>query len=106
MPTREQVYDEAEKLKDSGNLVEAAAKLENLAAEEPDFALAHSALAVIYGRLGRHDLAIRHGLRVCELEPNDAFSFTAMSVTFVRAGRIPEAEDYKARAAMVQSRRA
>ena len=40
---------------------------------------------MLYGKLGRHDDAIRHGLKVCELEPKDPFSFTAMSVTFQRA---------------------
>jgi hypothetical protein len=60
-------------------------------------------MAVIYGRLGRHDEAIRHGLRVCELDPDEPFSFTAMSVTFQRAGRIPEAEDAMARARMLQA---
>jgi len=37
------------------------------------------ALAVLCGRLKRHDDAIRHGLKVCELEPNEPFSFTAIS---------------------------
>jgi Tfp pilus assembly protein PilF len=79
-------------------LEEAAAALEQALEQDPNYALAHSALAVVYGRLKRHDDAIRHGLKVCELEPNDPFSFTAMSVTFQRAGKIPEAEDAMARA--------
>jgi hypothetical protein len=36
-------------------------------------------------KLGRHDDAISHARRVCELEPNDPFSFTALSVTYQRA---------------------
>jgi Flp pilus assembly protein TadD len=71
-------------------------------AADPNYALAHSALAVVLTRLGRHDEAIGHAIRVCELEPNDAFSFTALSVTFQRAGRIPEAEEAMARARMIQ----
>lgn len=104
MPTNEQIYDEADKLKDQGKLDEAAAKLEELVMQDPKYALAHSALAVIYGRLKRHDEAIAHGRIVCELEPNEAFSFTAMSVTYQRAGRIMEAEDAMARARMMQGR--
>jgi tetratricopeptide (TPR) repeat protein len=104
MPTNEDLYDEADRLKDAGKLDEAAAKLEEILAQDPSYVLAHSALAVVLGKLQRHDEAIRHGLKVCELEPNDAFSFTAMSVTYVRAGKIPEAEDYKARAGMLQMR--
>ncbi|HTM54366.1 MAG TPA: tetratricopeptide repeat protein [Pirellulales bacterium] len=103
MPTNEELYAEAEKLKDAGNLEGAAAVLERLVEQESTYALAHSALAVIYGRLKRHDEAIRHGLKVCELEPNDPFSFTAMSVTFQRAGHIPEAEDAMARARTLQA---
>lgn len=104
MPTNEQLYDEADRLKDDGKLDEAVAKLEELLAQDPKYALAHSALAVIYGRLKRHDEAVKHGQKVCELEPNDPFSFTAMSVTYQRAGKIPEAEDAMARARMMQGR--
>ena len=102
MATAAQMYDEADKLKDAGKLDEAAAKLTELLAADPDYSLAHSALAVIYTRLKRHDEAIQHALRTCEIEPNDAFSFTALSVTFQRAGKIPEAEDAMARARMLQ----
>ena len=86
VPTVHEIYDQADQLKDQGKL-------------DSSFALAHSALAVVLGRLGRHEEAIRHGQQVCELEPNEPFSFTALSVTYQRAGRIPEAEDamYKAR---------
>ncbi len=98
MATKEQLYDEADRLKNSGKNEEAAAKLLELVAAEPDYALAHSALAVVYTRLRRHDEAIRHAAKVCELEPNDAFSFTALSVTCQRAGKIQEAEDAMARA--------
>jgi Flp pilus assembly protein TadD len=103
MATNEELYGEAERLKDQGNLEEAAAVLERLTQQDAQYALAHSALAVIYGRLKRHDDAIRHGLKVCELEPNEPFSFTALSVTFQRAGKIPEAEDAMARARMLQA---
>jgi Flp pilus assembly protein TadD len=103
MPTNEELYSEAEKLKDQGKLDEAATVLERLTEQDASYALAHSALAVIYGRLKRHDDAIRHGLKVCELEPNEPFSFTAMSVTFQRAGKIPEAEDAMARARVLQA---
>ena len=59
MPTNEQLYAEAEKLKDAGKLDEAAAKLDELVAQDPNYALAHSALAVVCTRLRRHDDAIK-----------------------------------------------
>ncbi len=102
MGSSEQQYDEAIRLKEAGQLDEAAAKLTELLGQEPGYALAHSALAVICTRLGRHDEAIAHALKVCQLEPNEPFSYTALSVTFQRAGKIPEAEDAMARARMLQ----
>ena len=105
MPTSDELYDVADRLKDQGKLEEAIATLNDLLSREPNYALAHSALAVMLGRLQKHDLAIQHGLKVCELLPNDAFSFTAMSVTYVRADKIQEAEDAKARAHMLSGHR-
>ena len=104
MPTREERYQAAEGLKDGGDLAAAVAALEALVAEDPDFALAHSALAAWCTRLERHEEAIRHARRVCELEPTDPFSFTALSVACMRGGRIPEAEEALARSRMLQGR--
>jgi Flp pilus assembly protein TadD len=97
-------YAAAERLKDSGDLPAAVAALESLVADHPDFALAHSAMAAWCTRLERHDEAVRHARRACELEPADPFSYTALSVACMRAGRIAEAEDALARSRMLQSR--
>ena len=102
MPSNEELYDEADQLKEGGKLEEAVAKLNELVEQDPEYPLAHAALARHYTTLGRHEEAIRHALRNCELEPNDPFSFTALSVTYQRAGRIMEAEDAMARARMIQ----
>ena len=104
MSTKEELYDEADKLKEEGKLEEAVAKLELCLQMDPNYVLAHHALARFCSRLNLHDKAIKHGLKVVELEPNDAFSFTALSVTYQRAGKIPEAEDAKARAGMIHAR--
>jgi Flp pilus assembly protein TadD len=102
MTTREDRYAAAEALKDSGRLPEAVSALEDVVRDEPDFALAHSALAAWCTRLERHDEAIRHARRACELEPDDPFSYTALSVACMRGGRIAEAEDALARSRMLQ----
>lgn len=99
---REHRYAEAERLKDAGDLPAAVAALEVLVTEDPGYALAHSALAAWCTRLERHEDAVRHARRVCELEPNDPFSFTALSVACMRGGRIAEAEDALARSRMLQ----
>jgi len=97
MATREERYEAAEALKNSGQLAEAVQSLEAVVAEFPDFALAHSALAAWCTKLERHDEAVRHARRVVELEPQDPFSYTALSVACMRGGRIAEAEDALAR---------
>lgn len=79
------LYDEAEKLKDDGKYQEAIAKYLEILEVDAHFALAHLALAVVYGKVGDHEKAVQHGERACQLEPNDPFSFTAMSVTYQRA---------------------
>jgi Flp pilus assembly protein TadD len=101
MASNEEMYDEADRLKEQGDLEGAVAKLNELVGQDPKYALAHSALARYYTRMRRHDEAIRHALQVCQLEPNDSFSYTALSVTYQQAGRIQEAEDAKARAHML-----
>jgi Flp pilus assembly protein TadD len=102
MTTREERYEAAEALKNAGDLAAAVAALEGVVAADPDYALAHSALAAWCTRLERHDEAIRYARRVCELEPNDPFSYTALSVACMRGGRIAEAEDALARSRMLQ----
>ncbi len=102
MPTSHELYAEAEKLKDSGQNQPAVDKLQELLAHDEKYVLAHAALAVLYTRLKQHDLAIKHASTVCQLEPNDPFNYSALSVTYQRAGKIPEAEDAMARARMMQ----
>lgn len=96
-----QLYDEAVRLKDAGKLEDAVAKLREILATEPNYALAHGALSIYLGRLQRHEEAIAHAKKVCELEPNDPRSYTALSVVCVRAGMIQAAEDAKAKAQMM-----
>ncbi len=93
MATADQLYDEAIGLQQDGKLEEAVSKLEDILVSNPDFTLAHAALGVFYGKLGRPDEAVEHAKRVCELDPEDPFSFMAMSLICQRSGRIAEAEE-------------
>ncbi|TWU29479.1 tetratricopeptide repeat protein [Bythopirellula polymerisocia] len=79
------LYDEADQLKAAGELEEAAKKLGEAIAINDEYALAHSALAVVLQRMGKHEEALEHARKVSELEPMDPFSFTALSVTYQRA---------------------
>jgi tetratricopeptide (TPR) repeat protein len=105
------LYDEADKLKDASRLDEAVAKLKEALALDPNYALAHSALAVVLQKQGSHEEAIEHARKVCEIEPQDPFSFTALSVTYQRAfagtnnmGYIRMAEDAMEQSRILQSR--
>lgn len=100
--TVDEQYDQGIALKDAGKLEEAIALWEKIASDNPDHAITHSALACNLHRLGRFDDAIKHALRVAEIEPTDAFSYTQLSVVYQRCGKIPEAEDAKEKAHMMR----
>jgi Flp pilus assembly protein TadD len=93
MATNDERYDEAIALQEQGNLAGAVATLEELIGQAPEHALAHAALSVYYGKLERYDEAVAQAQKVCELEPNDPFSFVALSLICQKAGRIQEAEE-------------
>ncbi len=78
-------YNQAEKLKDEGKREEAVALLKDLLTKDPSHVLSYLTLARVLTQLGNHEEAIQYGLKACELEPNEAFNFTAMSVTYQRA---------------------
>ena len=64
----------------------------------PEFAIGHGMLAKLYADVAEAEKAIEHAKKVVELEPDDGFSYTALSVIYQRCGRIPEAEQAKAQA--------
>lgn len=78
-------YNQAEKLKDQGNSDDAVKLLQEILAEDPNHVLSHLTLARIFTQIGRHLEAIEHGRKACEIEPTDAFNFTALSVTYQKA---------------------
>ena len=96
MPTADELYDQAVDLRDGGDKPAAIAKLEAAIALDPDFTIGHGMLAKLYVDLAESDKAISHAKKVVELEPDDFFSYTALSVIYQRCGKITEAEDAKA----------
>ena len=109
MPSVHELYDQADQLKSEGKLEEAVAKYKELLTQDGDYVLAHAALAVVQCRLGRYDEAIEHAQRVSQLEPDDPFSHTQLSVIYQRAYAgtnnpqyIQDAEDAMARSRMLQ----
>lgn len=98
MPTPNELYDQAIDLRDAGDKPGAVAKLEEAVAADPAFAIGHGMLAKLFADLAEGDKAIAHAQKVVELEPDDTFSYTALSVIYQRCGKIPEAENAKAMA--------
>jgi predicted Zn-dependent protease len=103
-------YNEVEQLMDHNNFPEAITRLEGILEQDPAFVLAHLALARVYTKTGQHAEAIERAKKACELEPNDPFNYTAMSVTYQRAWAgtqdqqyIALAEDAMAKAQQLQS---
>lgn len=112
MPTVNELYKEHEQLKREGKHDEAIGKLEELLKLDEKHVLAHLALAVLYGKVGKHDLAVTHGEKAVEIEPQDTFNWTALSTTYQRAFEgtqdrqyIYRAEDAKMRSAQMQWQR-
>ena len=102
MPTPDQLYDQAIDLRDQGDKPGAIARLDEAIAIDPNFAIGHGMLAKLHVDLAHNDEAIFHAKKVIELEPDDTFSYTALSVIYQRAGKIPEAEHAKALAQDMQ----
>lgn len=102
MASPDELYDQAMDLRDRGDKPAAIEKLKEAVAIDPKFALGHGLLAKLYVDLAEADAAIAHALKVVELEPKDAFSYTALSVVYQRCGKIPEAEDAKYKAQAIQ----
>ena len=102
-----QKYNAAEKLKDEGKYDEAVELLQQIVSDEPEHVLSHLTLGRIYTLQGKFDLAVEHSQKACELEPNEPFNFTAMSVTYQRV--FAGTQDHKyiqlAEDAMAESRR-
>jgi tetratricopeptide (TPR) repeat protein len=108
MSTAHELYAEAEKLKDAGQLPEAVAKLNEALAVDEGHVLSHLALAVLLGKLGQHEEGVKHAERAVQLEPNDTYNFTMLSVVYQRAWAATQdpryiqlAEEAKARGSMM-----
>jgi Tfp pilus assembly protein PilF len=109
MATVNELYKSHEQLKREGKNEEAIAKLEEAVTADEGHVLSHLALAVLYGKVDKHEQAVAHAEKAVELEPQDTFNWTALSTTYQRAFEatrdrqyIFRAEDAKARASQMQ----
>ena len=85
--TVKQLTLEADKLKNEGKTAEAIAKLNELLALEPGHVISHMTLSVLYYRAKQFEESVQHAVKACELEPQNPFNFTALSVIAMVAAR-------------------
>lgn len=91
-------YNDVERLIDEEQFDAAIDGLKKIVEQDDTFVLAQLALSRVYTKTGQHDLAIQHGEKACELEPSEAFNYTALSVTYQRAWAGTQDQHYIAKA--------
>lgn len=100
-------YNQAEKLKDEGKYDEAVGLLTEILTEDENHILSHLTLGRVYTLQGKYEQAVAHGEKACQLEPEEPFNYTALSVTYQRV--FAGTQDHKyiqmAEDAMAESRR-
>ena len=97
---------EADQLKLEGKTQEAIAKLTEAIQLDERFVRGHMALSVLYHQPEAHEKSCHHAERVVEIEPEDQFNWSALSVTYQRAfeGTRDPVFIQKAEEAMAKSR--
>jgi len=80
---------------------DAIAKYREALAISPDWTDALHGIAMALMKLERFDEAIEVGQRIVELDSNDAFAHTSLSMFYQRKGMIEEAEKEGAKARMI-----
>ncbi|MGL4465269.1 MAG: tetratricopeptide repeat protein [Planctomycetia bacterium] len=92
MPTRVELYKEGCKLKDAKSYEEALVKLREADAMGGADTLPMHAIVQCCTELNQHEEAIATAQKIVDKEPNEMFSYIALSRAYQRAGMIPEAE--------------
>ena len=92
MPTRDEIFDDANGDLAVGDLESAVKKYQQCVDLDKNFFDGWHALGMALMKLGRFDEAIEAGKKAVELKPNDQIGWTSLSLFYNRAGNIKEAE--------------
>ncbi len=98
MPSSEELYDQAVDCVAEGKLAEAVAKYQAAVALDPSFADAWEGLSMALADQEQWDAAINAAKKVVELTPNEQLGYTNVSRIYQRAGNVPDAEAWAAKA--------
>ena len=80
-----ELENEADQLRNDGKYAEAIEKTLAILELDASFARAHLTLSVLYNKTEDYEKSCHHAEKACELEPNEPFNVTALSVTYQRA---------------------
>lgn len=98
MPTPDELYDQAVDAIADGDVPAAVGHYQAALALDPNFADAWEGLSMALADLERWPEAIAAALKVVELTPEEQLAYTNVSRIYQRAGDVPEAEAWAAKA--------
>lgn len=98
MATAEELYDQAVDCVADGKLDEAITGYRAAIEAAPDFADAWEGLSMALADQEQWEEAITAAKRVVELSPHEQLGYTNVSRIYQRAGNVPEAEAWAAKA--------
>jgi tetratricopeptide (TPR) repeat protein len=101
MPSSEELYDQAVDCIAEGQLDEAISKYEEAVALDPNFADAWEGLSMALADKEIWTEAIEAAKKVVELTPDEQLGYTNVSRIYQRAGNVPEAEAWAAKARLL-----
>jgi tetratricopeptide (TPR) repeat protein len=85
-----------------GEIEEAIARYRDAIEVDGKLAIAWNGLSIALAKLGDFDAAIEAAEKLVEVEPDDPLSHTNLSRILMQQGKIPEAEDARAKAMGLQ----
>jgi len=98
MPTSEELYEQAVDCVAEGQLDEAIERYREALALDPSFADAWEGLSMALADKQMWTEAIEAAKKGVELNPNEQLGYTNVSRIYQRAGNVPEAEAWAAKA--------
>jgi tetratricopeptide (TPR) repeat protein len=98
MASSEDLFNQAVDCVAEGRLDDAIAKYREAIAAEPSYADAWEGLSMALADQEQWDEAIEAAKKVAELTPQEQLAYTNVSRIYQRAGNVPEAEAWAARA--------
>lgn len=98
MPTPDELYDQAVDAIADGDVPAAVGHYQAALDLDPNFADAWEGLSMALADLERWPEAIAAALKVVELTPEEQLAYTNVSRIYQRAGDVPEAEAWAAKA--------